>query len=253
MNIFEQAAKKIKQDEDSAFIENPVSNSFFEIKESSDNKKIGRQYPQVDSINLTLAHSITYHQMPRRNLKFDEIELYKSAKLTDIISSGAICADGLLLSEKILKIFKNYKLGKHKVFKAKVSHKGEKYDYGYLQIMNDLKNCIDYKMSSFYVTDMLGKPVSDFEINDIQEYEKMGKKIHSGEITEFKEYSYLKIKSAFFKNNSQIPDFFTLDPCGITLFISKRLRDELVNNNISGSEIRPTNKIITIHNKEACN
>ena len=82
--------------------------------------------------------------------------------------------------------------------------------------MNDLKNRIDYEMSSFYVTDILGKPLSDFEINDILEYERMDKKIHSGEIAEFEEYSYLSIKSAFFKNNSQIPDFFTLDPCGIT-------------------------------------
>ncbi|WP_296381433.1 hypothetical protein [Winogradskyella sp.] len=63
----------MKQDEGSAFLENHTSNSFFEIKESSDNKKIGRQYPQVDSINLTFAHSITHHQMPRQNLKFDKI------------------------------------------------------------------------------------------------------------------------------------------------------------------------------------
>jgi len=234
----------MEEDAKATFTKNPISSIIYEITESSDNKKIGRHYPQVDYINLPKAHAIDYHNMPKKTIIFDEITLYKTAKCTDIISSGAINADGFLMSQKILAIFLKYDLGNYKTYKASVFHKGKKYDYAYLQVMNEMKSQLDYKKSTFYVADMLDLPVEDYEVNTAEAYEEMSKKIHAGDITPFEQYSYLNLKLGYFKENTKLPDFFTLAPCGVTRFISKRLHDDLVAANITGTEIEATRKII---------
>ena len=244
MNELDNVVKTWEKDEASAFQNNPESKLFYEIKATFDPKVIGKKYPPIRYIDLSVAHAINFHNMPKDDLVFNEIELYKSSKITDIIYTMAISADGLLLSEKALNIFKNFNLGTYKVFKANVNHKDKSHNYGYLQIMNDLKEEVDYKRTTFYVTDMMDTPIADIDIHSLKEYEETGKKINAGKIQPFEQYSYLRSKAVIFKDNANLTDFFTLDSCGISLFISKELKDALINNGVTGAEIDATKKII---------
>src|SRR5688500_17800717 len=110
MNIFERVAKRLKREEESAFEGNPISGNFFEISHSTDTKVVGRKYPQTDCIELSVANAIEFHEIQTANLKFNEIRLYPSSKLTDCISTLAISAHGFLMSERAVDIFKKFQL-----------------------------------------------------------------------------------------------------------------------------------------------
>lgn len=244
MNIFERVAKRLKREEESAFEGNPISGDFFEISHSTDAKVIGRKFPQTDFIELSIAHAIKFHEIQTANLKFNEIRLYPSSKLTDCVSTAAISAHGFLLSERALDIFKKFHLGTHKTFPAKMKFEGQNHSYFYLQIKNDTMQSIDFKRSSFYIVDTLSVPVKDFEINNEQEYNVISKKIFLGEMDEIEEYSSLNLKKAVFLKDARIPDFFTIDACRTTLFITQRLNDRIIEAGLTGFEITPTKRIV---------
>lgn len=122
-NIFEQAAEIMKRNEVKAFAGNSPSGNYFQVGHTTEAKVVGRRYPQTAYINTAIAHLLEFRELSPYPIKFDRIELHKSAKLTDCISTAAISAHAFLLSKKALEIFRQFKLGTHTVYPATVFHK----------------------------------------------------------------------------------------------------------------------------------
>ena len=242
MNIFEKIADKLKETENEAYCKNETSFELFEISHCTDTSIIGREYPQVDFIDLEKAHSINYHNKPNI-FEFNKITLHKTSKLTDIVSTAAISAHGFMLSKKALDIFTSKNIGKHSIYPANLIHKGASYKYFYLLFDNDITNEIDFKQSTFFIANLLGKPQMDININSPKEFESTRNKIKKGEFKNIKKSYYLRVKNCVFKNSINNISFFTLRPLGVTQFINKELKDKLESNNITGLSIKSTQKL----------
>ena len=147
MNIFEKIADKLKKTENDAYNKNETSFDLFEISHCTDTSIIGRDYPQVDFIDLEKAHSINYHNKPN-TFEFDKITLYKTAKLTDVISTAAISAHGFMLSKKALDIFTSQNIGKFCIYPANLIHKGASYKYCYLTMILQMKSTSNNQLFS---------------------------------------------------------------------------------------------------------
>ena len=150
-NILDYVVDSLNDDLARAFVGNNVSEDFLEMTVSTENKIIGSKYPQTEYIDLDKAHSLKFESLSNEVLEFKKIELHKSAKLTDCISTSAFSAYAFLLSEKAIAILKKFNLGTYKIYPATVFHKGEQFEYGVLHFVNDLHDKMNFSKSLFYV------------------------------------------------------------------------------------------------------
>ncbi len=240
LNIFENVAEALIEERNMAFKDNSRSTNYFELLHATD-KTIGRKFPQTDFIELLKAHALKNDKLSNISLKFDRIELYKSAKLSDCISTGAFSRNAILLSRKALEIFEKFSLGNYKIYDAKVYHNYEEYEYGVLHFVNNLQNLIDFKLSTFYVSDVLGSYEFDIEIISEKDYEEKVQLVKNRKLPKKDNYGSINLKLGIFKENPQIktlPDIFTISSSAIGPYISKDLAQAIISNNLSGFEIK---------------
>lgn len=242
-NIFEKVAGILNSYKNSGLENNEISNKYFIMSNSTETKVIGNKFPQTEYIDLKIAHSLSFHSLPNQNVTFDKIEIYKSSKLTDLISTMAFSAHAFILSEKATEIFKTFNLGEHRIYKAFVYHKGNKYNYFVLHFLNDLKNELDYHNSTFQISDILGRHICDLEIKDKEDYESKKELIKSGDYPEVEKWSSIKLKKGIFKDTNNINDIFTLECSSIDKFISSGLKQAIIDNNLTGFQIAEVRNI----------
>ena len=240
-NIFERVAQNLKKTEQQTFADNLLSEKYFEISNAT--KKIGRHFPQTERISLSNAHAIPFHEFPKIKIEFKEVHIHDTSKLTDCISDAAISAHGFILSDKALEVFRKYDLGTYKIYPMNLYHKSVKYDYGFLHILNDMIDLIDFERSTFFVEKLIGGHAFDIQIKDKADFIEKRKSAGNGTLEGTEKYWDVSFKSAVFKNVNP-PDFFTLTGCGVTKFITKNLKEEISKNKFTGFEIMPTPIIV---------
>lgn len=237
-NIFERISEIMQEDQHKAFVGHPSSKRFIQLNYSTDSKVIGRKYPQTDYINLGYAHHLKFYELPRENIKFGKIELYKSAKLTDLISTAAFSAYAYLLSKKALDIFKKFNLGRYRIYPATVYHKGAEHEYGVLHFTNDLIDHLDFTRSKFYVANILGGYEFDIEINSKEDYEKKRKQVKNAEYPNTEEWWYVNLKWGVWKEKMTVTDLFTIFSSDSNPYVSKELSEEILNKELTGFEFK---------------
>ncbi|NOS92489.1 MAG: hypothetical protein HOP30_11240 [Cyclobacteriaceae bacterium] len=188
---------------------------------------MGSGYPQAECQTVNRASSLSSWNFPdfQPNLIFN---LQKKAKQTDVLSNAAINATGLLLSYKTKEILNRFNLINHKYYEVQINQKDEVVKYYWLHLCEpELINSIDYRKSTFYRTEFTFR---EEKIN----------------LSSYKEYENLKSidKNASFgidldeiyvteKFNTHL-DLFTFLPFDDKIYVSQRLKEALINENITG-------------------
>jgi len=238
-NVFERVAEQLEADRRLAYKGNPVSTKHFRLSNSTDLKEIGRQYPQTDYINLGIAHSLKFHELSSAPIKFEKIELYKSSKLTDNISTAAISAHAFILSKRAIEVFKQFNLGEHKIYPATIFHNRIANEYGVLHFTNDLQVELDFQNSSFYVANILGSYEFDISIDNKEDYEKKRMLVKNAEYPGTEKWWYVRLKYGVFINGKETrtPDIFTIFSSSENPYISAQLAQAIIDNELTGFQL----------------
>lgn len=243
MNIFERIAEIMEEDRLEAFNGNPPSTKYLQLSESTDTKVIGRHFPQTDHIDLKIAHSLSFHNLSKTPVNFKRIELHKTARVTDVLSTAAISAHAFLLSRKALEVFLQFDLGKHEIYPATVYHNGGKYDYGVLHFVNDLHGIVDFTKSEFYLANILGGYERDIEIESRQDYDTKWKLVSQGIYPETQDFWSIKLKHGILDLNmlegsrQASPDIFTILSSSEEVYTTKALAQAIVDEDLTGFNI----------------
>jgi len=165
-------------------------------------------------------------------------ELHKKAKLTNCLSQGAIASGGFLVDKKIIDLFENFKLIKHKYYSVEIlGKKGEIInDYKWLQIEENLVEEINYEKSVFYETDGVSI-IGERKIDSFNWYKE--KKDEKG-------WKFgMRAKSIVMQEGSKLSkiDLFRLLPFVHEIIISEKLKNAIERSGITGFDIEEYNKI----------
>jgi hypothetical protein len=204
------------------------SKRYLKFKLSTNGKIIGRKWPQVDELNLKLAHSVEFNKLPKEKIDFGLMKLYKSAKITDFISDAAISSDHLVINTKTLDILKNFDLGSHIIHDCKIQHKEKEEIYHVVQYSNNVEKYLNFENSTFFEADIIGAYKADIKIYDTKDFEKK------------RQTKYVMLKSGIFISNAIIPDIFTITCSNVSTYISSKLANELVKKKLTGFELTET-------------
>ncbi|KAA9345890.1 hypothetical protein [Adhaeribacter soli] len=237
-NIFELAAEAMEEEQHKAYLGYPASMKYLLLSTSTDSKIIGRKWPQTDYIDLSLAHQLKYHNLHPGTIAFDKIELYKSSKLTDLISTAAISAHAFVLSKKALDVFRYFKLGNHKIYPATVYHKQNAHEYGILHFVNDLHGGLDFSKSKFYVANLLGGYEFDIDVTDEEDYKNKQQLVKTAQYPNTKKWWFVRLKWGVFKKGVSQPDIFNISSSNIEPYVSYDLAQAVVENGLTGFEFK---------------
>jgi len=222
---------------------------YFTLNFIADNKETGFVFPQTIFNNpkkfnpnpVLLANQAIDGVYPPDNiLPFDYLELNKDAKLTDLMSSS-LRGNGFLISQKLKTILeeaniKDYKFYDVKLFDEEKEIKG----YCYFHSASCLRNYINYEKSKFYIGDILRNYIRDLgfiptKFDDLEKHQK--------DLPYAQEVVCVK---QFYLSNS-FPfnlDLFLIRAYNYDFFISKRLKEKIEENKITGVLIKSIGDLI---------
>ena len=156
-----------------------------------------------------------------------EQRLQPTARWTDVLSSS-LWSDGHLLNQKALAVFRRCDLGDFREYPAIVrDHTGSARPLTYLHIRNVIPpTAIDFGRSEFYLAEMLGMPKGPLVINSFEDWLEKQRRASAGELDGCEEFSGIAYKKLFFRQgHAPSVDYFTLERLGITVYISRRLKE----------------------------
>ena len=207
---------------------------YFKLDTSAEIKSTGT-FPQVSCSTQFEAHQLKYNEAPgfAPSLSF---KLEKRAKITDVLSQAAISADGLIVSEKVKRLLSNFKLIEHFFYPIEIEVKTD-LQYYWLHLVAPLSNLdwVDFTNSSFFLKKGL-RNIGEVALSSIEDYKE--KKKEQGSLIRIKA-SKLVLGESF--NRSL--DLFVLPRFGTSIYISEKLKSQIIENNISGIELHEATEI----------
>jgi hypothetical protein len=217
---------------------------YFILRAASDTPETGPEYPQIQKMNVgynykadnsVYAISRLYKSFPEYVPNLDHFVLHNKAKLTDLLSVSVI-SGGFLISNKLKEIIDQFTIVPHKFYPAKVMHKKSMHDnYFWMHIVSDMTDCINYGNTKFFIYYNYGHKLGNIEISSKDEYNEMRTKIKQDNpeknITIWADKIYL---SDSFNRNL---DLFKISTFNSDYFISKNLKDKIVEKKITGCDI----------------
>ncbi len=216
---------------------------YFSITESTDEKIIGMHYPQCAGLlkeynnDYENPYSLYYfaHQKGKRvNYKPDlsSIKILERTKLTDLISCSLGPGNDIVVSSRLKNIIKESKASQYQIFETILNKKNVKFKYWWIHYIYNLEKVVDYEASRFSHT------------NDKLSLKAKNIKSHK-EYKEFydKEDTYGLIRATNIVLRHKPLDFFIVGQFNQTHYISKELKDRLVNEGITGLEFLEANDI----------
>lgn len=211
---------------------------FYYIDNSCDTKEIGC-FPQSTKMGCGYNHQssnsidkIAINKIPHFTPDTGCFVLQDKAKTTDFISASII-SNGFILSLKTKKILEKFNLGKHCFFKTKISTNNEVNDNFFWLIFEpeDLGKYIDYKKTSFYLTDNDGFKIKEVKISSYIELQKIRMSINIG---------VEKIDSDSLSFNTSFPkvDLIQAPVFNYSTYVSEKLANELMKEDITGLTLK---------------
>lgn len=226
--------------------------TFYTLEPACDTQETGHVYPQIQKLTSKYdikKHNSIYSYLKKSGSDFsndppdlDAFVLNSSAKATDLVSNAVIGGNGLFVSHRLKDIFERYQLPPHRFYPAKVIHKDKEVQgYYWLHFIADLTDYIDYKRSSFFIYKHFRLNDGSVKIESKHDYltKREQLKASNPEIN-------ITIWSSriYFKRGTKLEDLFEIGMFDSQLYISKDLRNELVENQITGCKIEETDKVI---------
>lgn len=212
------------------------------FKHAVGSKDTGKTFPQIQKMSsnynydsLDSIHSLSRYvkKFPDFTPNLDFLILSKASKLTDLLSLSLIGNNGFLISAKLKKILLNYKLPKHKYYKAKISYKNEIIEnYYWLHIISDYTQFVNYKKSDFIVIKNYSEFVSNIEITSLKDYfvKKDELKIKNNTLSI---WTKIIILNNMFDKNLNL---FKISCFDNKFYINETLNEDIVKNKITGVE-----------------
>jgi hypothetical protein len=183
-----------------------------------------------------------------KELDFGKVTLYKNVQPTDLISGmeGNMGDQGWVVSKKLLEILQSFNIGKYQTYSIGVKSKNNySNDYVYLHYYAFADEFVDYTQSKFYKQAGMWNYESRTLISipsfpAIKETENL---LNEGiDIDNFDNRVHIRPKEIFLKENTL--DLFKFDTLKIIeCFMSDKLRQTLLQENITGLEISQTTKV----------
>lgn len=211
--------------------------NFYIIKGGVACKESKNIYPQVvkpiASKGSELYNKITnLRNKPNPDAKglVIELELDPKTNPTDFISQSWIGSIGLLLSQKAFEFLLGFKLQPEmEIYKTIIHHKGETFDYVWLNPMYDCDIDIDFEKTLFYLYDFLEESKNPIVITDARDLNKKS--------MDYNPIPIIKTDNLVLKNKS-ITDFDLLFMSigSINLRVSEKLKNELEKSNLTAFE-----------------
>ena len=208
-----------------------IKNKYYKLGPVVDTPETGHVYPAVESIDNYDFNS------PNSVYKLDSsvfpdftpdirYKLAKGAKLCDIMANGNISACGLLINERVKKIFESANLIPHKYYFATIKNKDAVFQYYWTHfVWEDALKYLDFKNSKFRINEF-GNDLGEIEILDYADLLK--KQTDLGYMKMI--YNY---KCTMYQTNL---DLF-IHPLNKTIYISEKLMNTILYEKITGAEI----------------
>ena len=223
--------------------------NYYEFKPACDTKETGSQYPQVQRMtpgynkdsNVSLyAMARNIDEFPDFMPDFDSFVLHNQAKRTDLLSTFGP-GWGFLISPRLKAIFEQYKMVSHRYYPAKVFHKQVYYDYYFIHIIGNVRDCVNCPLSTFFIYKSYATNERYIAIDSFDDLLMKEKKLIADNPGEVLSIWAEKIVL----NNSFDKDLalFEIGNFDASNYINEELKSELVLNSITGCDILPTKKL----------
>lgn len=226
-------------------MEEKTSMDYYFILNSTDEKIIGREFPQCKGMPSGMGLNHKWFEQPNSMTKLTNdvfpdfepeliFELEEKAILTDIVSPSNISAKGFLINQKVKNILSHFNLMEHRYYPATLIVRGEKFNYYWLHFKeNDEEylSGINYNESSFVITNLALAKIDDIQIDSRDDFWIKKKKLPMKHIRAEKIKLIDEIKRKHL-------DLFYIPYLHSHFFCSHRLIDVLKAYNIRGIEIK---------------
>lgn len=212
---------------------------YYIIDNETNSKVVGIDYPQVDCYTMDQAHLISAWKLlePQPNLEF---ELKKRCKLTDVLSDATIGGgSGFLINDKIRNILNKFHLMSHQYLDASIKTKDNLIQqYYWLHLTEpELILQLDYKKTEFYRTEFMFRE-EPIKLDSYEHYENFKSK--DTEASFGVGIEKIALSDSFDKSL----DLFTFLPFDNNIYISKKLKKAIEENNVIGFKIREATNFI---------
>ncbi len=195
-------------------------------------------YPQTKIINGTTV----LEETPNYDQNFIEkgkIEINSKSIQTNLLDKSPI-GKGLIIDKKLRDILLEFSIPAHRIHKIPTTYKNIELEYFWLSFVPSNRH-IDYEKSEFEIFNsskfrVLGK----LQLKSIDFYHRINTCLSFEENT--------RISKIVFKDSFPNNDLINFEKIRPGEFISERLKNRLIKENITGIKITEA-QIITIHNK----
>jgi hypothetical protein len=207
---------------------------FYGIKETTSLKEIG-EFPQIqnmsngydfDASNSVYQLHAARNTVPKFEPNLDSFVLHSSAKLTDVLSASPISGMGLILSAKSKNILDRYNLIENRYYPASILFQNQliKNEYYWFHLVSTLDRNIFFSQSYFKRSGGDSLVLNDYN-HYLRERERLGKFV-------IIKASKMKMKM----NDVAKYDLFMIPKLDSIIYVSERLKNELINSGVTGLE-----------------
>lgn len=222
---------------------------YYRFADSTSN--IGRMFPQIQTTEGPIGRTLLYLRERDRDilpsisdLSFDRFIIEKSAKKTDALSASMFSAQGYIFSKKLIELLQQFELPNYKIYRAIIQKKGTDIFYD-----NYYAFKIEKSMYRYLAFDSM-------EFIDVTDRRNHITNLKIGDVTEFEDLWYTQKRRFVLSEDSSyiFTDKFPseIDVFGIgainsySTFISKRLREAFISNNITGLDFKDDIKLFQL-------
>ena len=219
---------------------------YYIIKESLDNIIIGTDYPQaykyIKGYSPKDIHAIfeLYEyvtEFPNFTPNLSGIMLSGRAKLTDFVSNPF---GSIIISPKGKNVFEKFNLCSHRFYNMTLHVRKIPYEYYWMHIISDYSDFVDYKASSFIERNSYRALGSVFVESKDGMLQKRDEILHRNKGTTINLWADKIVMNSGFNKNL---DLFEISLIDANLYVSERLKDEIIKNDLTGYEFIPANKL----------
>ena len=215
---------------------------YYILDKSIDPKVVGSDFPQVykyvkeykpDAPRALYALYKFRTSFPDYIPELGGFKLSGYAKLTDFLSTPFMAT---LVSPKAKEVLQRYHLCPHRWYPCTIHSRKKIYDYFWLHIISDNSDFVDYKKSTFVEYDLHEKRGCIY----VESKEEMLKK--RKEIEEQNKGTNWTIWGDRIVMNSKFDkslDLFKITRIDGSTYVSERLKDDILNNELTGYEFIP--------------
>ena len=216
---------------------------FYTLDTATDTPETGPVFPQIKAMRPgydfnkpNSIHNLTFKGLPDFQPDLDYFILDQKAKLTDLLSN-MISPFGFLISEKMKKVFEQFKLPEHGFYPATVAAGNIKLDKYFWFLPNcNLSDQVDYPKTTFYSKDTFNN-VEKLVINNLEDVFEIRSKIgYTKKIVSEKIY---------FKSGFKLDyDLIMIGGFDFNIYLSEGLKSALINEKITGIKLKPNEHLI---------